>query len=123
LLVLDNADDIETFFGAKSNPSSTGSEQVGPLVNYIPRSSSGSTIITTRDKRVGERLANRQKPIEILPMERPEAESLLWSKVPPDYILDNDRLSELLELLGYLPLAITQTAAHISENSISVVEY
>lgn len=123
LLVLDNADDIETFFGAKSSPLSTGSEQIEPLVNYIPRSSNGSTIITTRDKRVGERLAYRQKPIEILPMEKPEAESLLWSKVPLDYTLDKDRSSELLEFLGCLPLAITQAAAYISENSISVQDY
>jgi hypothetical protein len=63
LLVLDNADDIETFFGANSDRSSTDSEQIEPLVNYVPRSSNGSTIITTRDKRVGQRLANRQKPI------------------------------------------------------------
>jgi tetratricopeptide (TPR) repeat protein len=123
LLVLDNSDDMETFFGAKSDLSSAGSEQTGPIVNYIPRSSNGSIIITTRDKRVGERLANREKPIEILPMDRPEAESLLWSKVPPDYILDRVRSSELLELLGYLPLAITQAAAYISENSISVEDY
>jgi tetratricopeptide (TPR) repeat protein len=123
LLVLDNSDDMETFFGAKSNPLTAGSEQTVPIVNYIPRSSNGSTIITTRDKRVGERLANREKPIEILPMDRPEAESLLWSKVPPDYILDRVRSSELLELLGYLPLAITQAAAYISENNISVEDY
>jgi tetratricopeptide (TPR) repeat protein len=123
LLVLDNADNMETFFGAKLELSLAGSEQTGPIVNYIPRSSNGSIIITTRDKRVGERLANREKPIEILPMDRLEAESLLWSKVPPDYILDRVRSSELLELLGYLPLAITQAAAYISENSISVEDY
>ena len=123
LLVLDNADDMETFFGAKSNPLSTGSEQIGPLVNYIPRSSNGSTIITTRDKRVGQRLANREKLIEVVPMERPEAESLLLSKVPLDYTLDKVNSSELLELLGYLPLAISQAAAYISENSISVEDY
>src|SRR5277367_5890035 len=50
LLVLDNADDMETFFGPKSNQSSAGSERTTPLVNYLPRSSNGSTLITTRDK-------------------------------------------------------------------------
>jgi tetratricopeptide (TPR) repeat protein len=123
LLVLDNADDMETFFGAKSDPSLSVSEQIRPLVNYIPRSSNGWTIITTRDKRIGERLANREKPIEIVPMDRQEAERLLLSKVPPEYTLDNARLSELVELLGCLPLAITQAAAYISENSISVEDY
>lgn len=123
LLVLDNADDMETFFGAKSNPSSSVSEQIRPLVNFIPRSSNGWTIITTRDKRIGERLTNREKPIEIMPMDRQDAERLLWSKVPPEYTLDNARSSELVELLGCLPLAITQAAAYISENSISVEDY
>jgi hypothetical protein len=31
--------------------------------------------------------------------------------------------SELLEVLGYLPLAITQAIAYISENNIIVEEY
>jgi len=52
LIVLDNADDMETFFSAKSNSSSIGSEQTAPLINYLPHSSNGSTLITTRDKRV-----------------------------------------------------------------------
>jgi len=56
LLILDNADDMEVFFSPKPNPSSVGSEQTAPLVNYLPRSSNSSTLITTRDKRVGERL-------------------------------------------------------------------
>jgi tetratricopeptide (TPR) repeat protein len=52
-----------------------------------------------------------------------EAECLLWSKVPPDCILDKARSSELLELLGYLPLAITQASAYINENCILVEDY
>jgi tetratricopeptide (TPR) repeat protein len=56
-------------------------------------------------------------------MERLEAESLLWSKLPSDYTLDKTGSSKLLELLGYLPLAITQAAAYITENSISVEDY
>jgi len=37
--------------------------------------------------------------------------------------LDKTRSSELLELLGYLPLAITQAAAYISEYSITIEKY
>jgi hypothetical protein len=123
LLVLDNADDMEIFFSNKANPTLVGSEQIVPLVNYFPRSSNGSTLITTRDKRVGERLANREKAIIVLPMTKPEAERLLWSKVAEEGSLDKTKSSELLEVLGYLPLAITQAAAYISENNITVKEY
>ena len=123
LLVLDSADDTEVFFSTKSDPSSVGSEQTAPLVNYLPRSPNGSTLITTRDKRVGERLTNREKTIVVLPMAGQEAERLLWSKVAQEGSLDKTKSSELLELLGYLPLAITQAAAFISENSITVEEY
>jgi hypothetical protein len=123
LLVLDNADDIEIFFSNKANPTLVSSKQTAPLVNYFPYSSNGSMLITTRDKRVGERLANREKAIIILPMAKPEAERLLWSKVAKEGSLDKTRSSELLEILGYLPLAITQAAAYISENNITVEEY
>jgi tetratricopeptide (TPR) repeat protein len=123
LLVLDNADDVEVFFSAKLNPSSIGSKQTAPLINYLPRSSNGSTIITTRDKRVGERLANREKAIMVLPMAGPEATRLLWSRVTQENGLDKAKSSKLLEVLGHLPLAITQAAAYISENSITIEEY
>ena len=81
LLILDSADDIEVFFNTKPNLSLVGSEPIAPLANYLPRSPNGSTLITTRDKRVGERLANREKAIMVLPMTRLVAERLLWSKV------------------------------------------
>jgi hypothetical protein len=123
LLVLDNADDMEAFFSAKPNLSSVGSEQTAPLVKYLPRSSNGSTLITTRDKRAGERLTNREKAIMVLPMAELEAEKLLWSKVAQEGSLDKTKSSKLLEVLGYLPLAITQAAAYISENSITVEGY
>jgi hypothetical protein len=120
LLVLDNTDDMEIFFSNKGNPTSVSSEQIAPLVYYFPRSSNGSTLITTRDKRVGERLANREKAIIVLPMIKLEAERLLWSKVAEEGSLDKTKSIELLEVLGYLPLAITQVAAYISENNIKL---
>ncbi|KAH0547852.1 hypothetical protein FGG08_000110 [Glutinoglossum americanum] len=86
-------------------------------------SSNGSILITTRDKRVGERLANREKVIIVSPTGMQEAMELLWSKVSQEDSLDKTKSRELLNVLGYLPLAITQAAAYISENSITVGEY
>ena len=122
LLVLDNADDME-IFSNNANPSSVGSEETSPLVKYLPRSSNGLMLITTRDKRVGERLADREKAIMVSLMAGPESEALLWSKVADEDSWDKTKTSELLEVLGYLPLAITQAAAYISENDIPIEEY
>lgn len=118
LLILDNADDSDTFF--RSNPL----QQAAPLVNYLPKSSNGFIVITTRDMRVGENLANRMKPISVLPLAVVEAQGLLKSKCHPgdEEKIGNEAL-ELLEILNYLPLAITQAAAFINENGRSVADY
>jgi hypothetical protein len=100
-----------------------GSEQVPLLVNYFPYSSNGLMLITIRDKRVGERLANQEKAIIVLLMTKLEAERLLWLKVAEEGSLNKTKSSELLEVLGYLPLAIAQAAAYISKNNIMVEEY
>ena len=121
LLVLDNADDMEIFFSSELSSSSVGSEQAVPLFTYLPRCPNGSILVTTRDKRVGERLADGEKATMVLPMAEREAERLLWSKAAQEGSLD--KTNELLEVLGYLPLAITQAAAYISENGITVEKY
>ena len=100
-----------------------GGEEAPPLVDYLPRGPKGYIIITTRDKRVGERLTDREEAIIINPMAELEAKELLQSKVAQASRLEQTKLKELLELLGCLPLAITQAAAYISENSITIQEY
>ena len=74
LLVLDNANNIEIFFSNKVNPLLESSKQIVALVNYLSYS---LILITTRDKQVGERLANREKSIVVLPIARLELEALL----------------------------------------------
>jgi hypothetical protein len=114
---------MEIFFSTKSSLLLVSSEQTAPLINYLPHSSNGLTLIITRDKRIGERLASREKAIVVSPMAGPEAEALTWSKVVQGGNLNKTKSSELLKILGYLLLAITQAAAYISENSIMVGEY
>ena len=72
LTVLDNADDLDTFF---AKPTSTGadSERTMPLIDYLPQSSRGLMLITTRDTRMSRRLAGRDTSIAVeamLPSER-----------------------------------------------------
>ena len=122
LMILDNADDLDTFF---TKPTSTiaDTERTRRLLDFLPQSSRGSMLITTRDKRMGERLANRHASIIVHPMSPQEARRLLRSQsVRPDSGYDDDSRA-LLDALEYIPLAITQAAAFIVENSLTLTEY
>lgn len=123
LLVLDNADDIETFFGS-SRHASSGQDCQPPtaLVSYLPQRSKGAMIITTRDRRIGDRLAMKGKPIVVLPFEVEDARHLLQKTIREDELNDEESIA-LLEALDFLPLAITQAAAYIRENGVSLVDY
>jgi tetratricopeptide (TPR) repeat protein len=116
LLVLDNADDKEMVFGSED-----AEEQTGALFNHLPQSLNGSIIVTTRDRRIGQRLAPLEKPIAILPFEKEDAKQLL-QKMLHENDLEEYSMA-LLDALGFLPMAITQAAAFIRENGISLKEY
>ena len=108
LMILDSADDIDLFF-QKAGESPTNTQHRG-ISQFVPRSPLGSIIVTTRDKRVAERLADRHKPIDVLPMSSSEAEELLRSKLPDELYIDPAALGELVDALGNLPLDISQAA-------------
>lgn len=120
LLVFDNADDVDLFFGP-----STMAGQQKQMYEYLPRREDSAIIITTRDKRVAYRLTDKEDPIIVLPMSVNDAASLLRSKAAHDQApnLSTTEGSELLEALGNLPLAITQAAAFMTENNITASEY
>ncbi len=122
-MVLDNADDLDMFF-AKPISIATESECALPLTDYLPRSLKGLMLITTRDERLGRRLAGRRASIVVDPMSPQEAQELLknWEMQSPGNS-DLDHSSQLLEALGYIPLAITQAAAFISENHVTPTKY
>lgn len=125
LMVLDNADDKEALFSVDAHASSRQSrgQESAVLVDYVPRSSNGSILVTTRDRRVGERLMNREKPIAVVPFEVADAKQLLRNKLPKNDERDEAASMELLENLNFLPLAITQAAAYISEEEVSLAHY
>ncbi|KAL8801104.1 MAG: hypothetical protein Q9182_004697 [Xanthomendoza sp. 2 TL-2023] len=120
LLILDNADDIDLFFGPPAL-----SERHKQMHQYLPRCDDGSTIITSRDKRVAYRLSDREDPIIVENMTTDDAGALLRSRLSPENLHSRyvDDHVQLLDVLGHLPLAITQAAAYITENNIKVSEY
>lgn len=115
LLVVDNVDDLDTFF---SKPNSL----FNPLSAYLPTTSDGRILITTRDRCVGERATGRTGCIHVLPPDATEAAHLLSSKSLDDNY-NPESCFALLEKLAYLPLAITQAAAFMTENDIGLFDY
>ncbi|MCJ1266225.1 hypothetical protein MMC22_006108 [Lobaria immixta] len=116
LMVLDNADDHDTFF---AKPGST----VVPLSDYLPKNLQGLMLITTRDKRRSERLAGRHASIIVPLMTISEAHELFRSQFEPKDCWSDDDSKSLLDALEYIPLAITQAAAFLSQNNCSLAEY
>lgn len=74
LMVLDNADDEDVFFCPSKNQSSNN-EHRKRLVDFIPRSSCGSVLVTSRDRRMGRKLVDREKVIESIAIRRRRREA------------------------------------------------
>jgi tetratricopeptide (TPR) repeat protein len=118
LLVFDNADDIDMWI------TKLGSEpRSGRLIDYLPRSTQGCIIFTTRDRKTAVKLAH-QNVVEVPEMDEDIATQLLQkSLVNPGLVNSGSDTKALLKELAYLPLAIVQAAAYISENGITLADY
>ncbi|KAG5791001.1 hypothetical protein H9Q69_009946 [Fusarium xylarioides] len=115
LLIVDNADDEDMVFG-----DSTGSEGI---CEFLPRSTSGRILLTTRRQQIATRFA-RTAVVKIEAMPQSEALVLLEKSLIDQHYLENQTVViKLLEDLEYLPLTISHAAAYINTNSISIQEY
>ena len=124
LLVLDNMDDVDIIFRSKTHScSSSKTHTHEPLVNWLPPSSVGSVLVTTRDRRLGERLVPERRPIAVELFAMEDAKWLLSKRVQLKDEVDEALSHELLRTLDFLPLAITQATAFLVENQISIADY
>ena len=125
LLVIDNADNIEHWWPGKYKSGGSLSNPSNNLSKYLPgKSDNGQVLITTRDNRVAGKMANQGKPIILQPMSYEEARLLFLSKLGGDESsFDEAEVHDLLEELDRLPLAISQAAAFIEENNVSIANY
>jgi tetratricopeptide (TPR) repeat protein len=100
-----------------------GSDGEKGLLDYLPKSDSGLTVFTTRDKTTAHALAGNS----ILDVEKLDlaTASHLFKKMltRKDLSCDKAIIEELLQELDCLPLATTQAAAYVNCNAISVGEY
>ncbi|OQV09550.1 hypothetical protein CLAIMM_13658, partial [Cladophialophora immunda] len=109
LLILDNADD-EAIWVKRLDPTDGKST----LVEWLPSSSNGAIIITTRSRRVASHLAGREVT-ELLEMSLDEARTMFTNALEkPEMAADKNVTSILLDRLTCLPLAIIQAASYMN---------
>ncbi|SCO80897.1 uncharacterized protein FRV6_05110 [Fusarium oxysporum] len=115
LLVVDNADDANIVM------SSAGAES--GIYQSLPKSDEGRILFTTRYRKVAVSVAGRNV-LEVPAMSREDARSYFKQALIQKMSLsDKQVIDHLLALLTHLPLAITQAAAYLNENQISLTEY
>ncbi|KAJ5771865.1 hypothetical protein N7520_002394 [Penicillium odoratum] len=106
VLVLDNHDNDEFFYRGRSDGP--------PLIAFLPCGPNGSIILTTRDRHIATKFANTNDILQINPMDKLAALSLVKRKL--SYLgrqgeKDEKLLVKLVKLLESMPLAIAQATA------------
>lgn len=120
LMILDNADDAEMLFQARRR-----------LADAIAECPHGALLVTTRNKKVAERITHYGETIHVKELDQQQCVQLLHSflsstrphQTGAQFMNAPPAAQELVKLLGYLPLAVAQAAAFIKENSITVDDY
>lgn len=106
LLVFDNADDLDI------------------LRDYWPKKCTGSVLVTSRESMTNERAYSGGTCITLSPMALEEAGQLLLQLTGQPNNAKNMQLSQQIsEILGGLPLAISQMAAIIRRKHLSLGEF
>lgn len=128
LLVLDNVDDPRFFLSGQGNGDSQGqttNTQVvqKPLREYLPHCERGSILVTTRNKEAAIQLVELRNIISVEPMDEAQALALFEKKLEVQG--DSGHVAELAAVVEYMPLAIVQAAAYISQRAprYSVAKY
>lgn len=89
-----------------------------PLLDYIAHDPNGSILITTRDRNAAMRFVEPPDIIQIQPMNPASALALLQKRLGMAWKMkDNCAATKLVVALEYMPLAIVQAAAYISQKS------
>lgn len=99
-------------------------DEASHLDNFLPeRRESRHVLITTRHRGISSAL--RAEQIDLNPMERDEAVSLFKKTAHrhQESQYSEPQLLELVNALGYLPLAIVQAAAYLSETQGDISNY
>jgi hypothetical protein len=114
MLIVDNADDMDVL---------KGSDGEKGILDYLPKSESGLTVFTTRDKQTADALASNSI-VDVEKLDPATASHLFKIMLTrKDPVFDETLIDELLQELDCLPLAITQATAYVNCNPISIDGY
>jgi tetratricopeptide (TPR) repeat protein len=119
-LILDNLDD-DRFVLSVSNSNSGVLNR--PLLAYLPQSPNGSILISTRSRDVATRFVGERDIVAVEPMDNAHAMMLFEKKLGDQGM--SKSATELVATLDFMPLAIVQAAAYISQRAprCSVQQY
>jgi hypothetical protein len=118
LLILDNADD-EALWGRRADVTL----DTPTLVQYLPPTTNGSIIITTRSRGVATFLVGKEV-VELDQMSPKEGVKMFQEALQkPDLAGDDASMFALTETLAGLPLALIQAASFINMTQQSVQTY
>jgi tetratricopeptide (TPR) repeat protein len=120
LVVLDNLDDARFLL---DRPATNSTAARKPLREYLPHCERGSILVTARNDEAALKLVERRDIVTVGPMDQPGAVTLFEKKL--GILDDSSKVAELAAVLEYMPLAIVQAAAYISqrESRYSVAKY
>ncbi|BCR87174.1 uncharacterized protein ACHE_31161A [Aspergillus chevalieri] len=115
LLIFDNADDSDMWM--------KDSGAASALRDFLPYNTQGHIIFTTRNRKLAVKLASSDV-VHVRELdEKAGLEFLERSLIEGSLLNDHHAMITLLEQLTFLPLAVTQAAAYMNENSIGVSDY
>ncbi|PLB41714.1 violaceus kinesin [Aspergillus candidus] len=115
LLLFDNADDLEMWSKDNKNDSA--------LTDFLPQSEQGHILFTTRSRKVAVKLVSSYVITVTEPNTEMSVQILHDALIRKDLLNDRNTVIAFLDQLAFLPLAITQAAAYINTNTISLCDY
>ncbi|KFY66621.1 hypothetical protein V496_01972 [Pseudogymnoascus sp. VKM F-4515 (FW-2607)] len=118
VVILDNVDDASYLVERRSTGQDLQKNNIDdgklpPLMSYLPHCPNGSILMTTRSREAALELVKPRDIIAIEPMSPKDALALLKNKLGRGD--GSDDAAQLVAELDFMPLAIVQAAAYISE--------
>jgi tetratricopeptide (TPR) repeat protein len=115
ILIFDNADEFEMW--------TKGSPIAPPLKDIIPWSENGHVLFTSRNRQLALNLAG-SNVVSMPDVDQKTGKEIFQKLLMRKDLLQDDHVTNaLLERLAFLPLAISQAAAYINQNDISLARY
>jgi tetratricopeptide (TPR) repeat protein len=115
IIIFDNADEVKMW--------TKGSLLAPPLKGFIPWSKNGHVLFTSRNQQLALKLAGLNV-VSIPDVDQKTGKEIFRKLLMrKDSLQDNHVTNALLERLAFLPLAISQAAAYINQNDISLARY